>query len=140
MRHRITEHDGLTVAHRAVGGLWVFPHLQSAGRSPMSGSHKFSILTRSNATKIAESTGTSGIIGMRSASKLRGARLRLLRLHQREQDGFTNANASQRHEHSVDANADAPGRRHSVLKRSQELLIQAHRLDIASISQLALSE
>ena len=55
----------------------------------------------------------------------------LLRPHQREQDRFPNAEPGERHQKPVDTHSHPARRRHSVLHRPQEVLVQPHRLRVA---------
>src|SRR4051812_14641534 len=61
-------------------------------------------------------------------SSLRPFASRSFGLDQREQDGFANAEPGERHQQPVDTHTQASGRRHPVLHRAQEILVQPHRL------------
>src|SRR5947209_4639434 len=50
--------------------------------------------------------------------------------HEREQDRLPDVLTGQRHEDPVDAGPHAAGRRHRVLERPQEVLVERHRLGV----------
>ena len=76
------------------------------------------------ASATARASGAGGVIA-RPGPRLRGT-------SQREQDRLADAEAGDRHQQAVDTHAHPAGRRHAVLKRLQEVLVEPHRLVVAA--------
>src|SRR5699024_897759 len=67
------------------------------------------------------------------------SRARLLRwLHPREEHGLADAQAREGHQQAVQPHAGTSGRRHALLHRLQEVLIENHGLIVAARSQASL--
>src|SRR5680860_434943 len=62
----------------------------------------------------------------------------LRRPDQREQDRLADADTGQRHQQAVDPHPGTTGRRHPVLERGEEVLVDTHRLLVAEGGQLGL--
>ena len=83
------------------------------------------------------------VLGDTNLGPLGNRRLRnfLLRLHLREQHDLANSElTSHQHDQAVDTDTDTEGRRHTILQRAQEIVVDDHRLVVTLVGKTHLRD